>query len=130
MPSRIVPVSNGSDDEPIRNGLRAPDRNTLQLNSSGFPVVDDQTMSPTSAADVAEIGLTVLRKGYEPDVYHTVNTGEVTRYGFERAILRQAGLPPDLVSPCTSDEFPTAAKGPGYSALQNQKIRSVVPGGM
>ena len=97
---------------------------------NGFPVVDDQTMSPTSAGDVAEIVLEVLRKGCEPGVYHTVNTGEVTRYGFACEILRQAGLPPDLVRPCTSDEFPTAAKRPNYSALENQKIRSVVPGGM
>ena len=97
---------------------------------NGFAVVDDQTMSPTSAADVAEIVLEVLRKGCEPGVYHTVNTGEVTRCGFAREILRQAGLPPDLVRPCTSDEFPTAARRPSYSALENQKIRSAVPGGM
>ena len=95
-----------------------------------FPVVDDQTMSPTSAEDVAEVVLTVLRKGCDSDLYHVVNTGAVTRYGFAREILRQAGLPEDLVRPCTSGEFPTPAKRPSYSALENQKIRSVVPGGM
>ena len=97
---------------------------------NGFPVVDDQTMSPTSAGDVAEVVLTVLRNGCEPSIYHAVNTGEVTRYGFAREILRQAGLPAGIVRPCTSDEFPTAAKRPTYSALENRKLRSVVIGGM
>ena len=91
-----------------------------------FPVVDDQTMSPTSAEDVAEFVLTVLRRGCDRGVYHVVNTGEVTRYGFAREILRQAGMPVGIVRHCTSEEFPTAAKRPSYSALENQKLRSVV----
>lgn len=97
---------------------------------NGFPVVDDQTMSPTSAEDVAEIVLTVLRTGCEPGVYHAVNTGEVTRYGFACEILRQADMPVGIVDPCTSGEFPTVAKRPGYSALDNRKLSSVVAGGM
>ena len=97
---------------------------------SGFSVVDDQTMSPTSAEDVAEVVLTVLSKGCEPGVYHAVNAGEVTRYGFAREILRQAGMPTGVVRPCTSGEFPTAARRPGYSALDNRKLRSVVGCGM
>ncbi|MDE0005575.1 MAG: sugar nucleotide-binding protein, partial [Rhodospirillaceae bacterium] len=95
-----------------------------------FPVVDDQTMSPTSAQDVAEFVLTVLRRGCDRGVYHVVNTGEVTRYGFAREILRQAGMPVGIVRPCTSEEFPTAARRPSYSALENQKLRSVVADGM
>ena len=95
-----------------------------------FPVVDDQTMSPTSAEDVAEFVLTVLRRGCDRGVYHVVNTGEVTRYGFAREILRQAGMSAGIVRPCTSEEFPTAARRPSYSALENQKLRSVVANGM
>ena len=95
-----------------------------------FPVVDDQTMSPTSAGDVAEFVLTVLRCGCDRGVYHVVNTGEVTRYGFACEILRQAGMPLGMVLPCTSEDFPTAARRPSYSALENQKLRSVVAGGM
>ena len=89
--------------------------------SNGFAVVDDQTMSSTGLGDVAGIAPMVLGKGCGPGTHHTVNVHE---------ILRQAGLPPDLVRPCTSDEFPTSAKRPSYSALENRKIRSVDFGGI
>ena len=90
-----------------------------------FPVVDDQTVSPTSADDAADAILELLRLNTAPGTYHAVNSGHTTRHGFAREILRQAKLP-GLARPCTSEEFPTPAKRPKFSALDNKKIGSAV----
>lgn len=99
----------------------------LRLGSKGkeFRVVDDQTTSPTSTADVAAALLSLLPYGLEPGVLHVVNSGAVTRFEFAREILRQAGLPA-LARPCRSLDFPTPAMRPRYSALDNHKLRSMV----
>lgn len=84
-------------------------------------VVDDQTMSPTSTADVADVLLRLVEEGCAPGVYHAVNSGSATWFEFACEIVRQAGM--DVaVAPCRSADFPTAAMRPSYSALDNGKL--------
>ena len=99
----------------------------LRLGTKGkeFRVVDDQTTSPTSTADVANALLQLVRDGLEPGVLHVVNSGAVTRFDFACEILRQAELPA-LARPCGSADFPTPALRPGYSALDNNRLLSMV----
>ena len=66
-----------------------------------FAVVDDQTMSPASASDVAKATLELIRQGCEPGIFHAVNTGFATRYEFAREAIRQAGHSVNLVRPCS-----------------------------
>ncbi len=90
-------------------------------------VVDDQVMSPTATADVARVVVRMLRKGCDPGIYHIVNGGAATWYGFAREIVRQARVVADVV-PCTSAEFPTRAARPPYSALDNARVSALFGG--
>lgn len=84
-------------------------------------VVDDQVMSPTSTADVAQIVIRMLMEGCVPGVHHVVNSGTATWFRFAEEIIRLTGIDAS-VSPCTSDEFPTRAARPRFSALDNSKV--------
>ena len=83
-------------------------------------VVDDQTVSPTSTADVARVVMRMLAEGCEPGFYHVVNTGSATWFDFAREIVRRAGVDA-AVAPCASGEFPVRAERPRYSVLDNSK---------
>ena len=93
-------------------------------------VVDDQIMSPTATADIADIACRMLCQGCPLGTYHVVNTGTASWYDFATEIFRQTGLTAS-VAPCSSAEFPTRALRPSYSALDNAKtagsIRSPQP---
>ncbi|WAC54853.1 dTDP-4-dehydrorhamnose reductase [Gordonia sp. SL306] len=84
-------------------------------------VVDDQTGSPTYAADLAD-GLWEL-VSTEPDgstagvVLHATNAGSVSWYQVARAVFEEVGADPERVRPCTTDEFPRPAPRPAYSVL-------------
>ena len=84
-------------------------------------VVDDQTVSPTAAADVARVIVRMVTDGCAPGLYHVVNTGSATWFEFAREILRRARVDA-RVSPCASAEYPTRAARPRYSALDNSKV--------
>ena len=84
-------------------------------------VVDDQTMSPTATADVARVLLRMLAGGCDAGRYHVVNGGSATWCGFAREIVRRAGIEA-VVTPCRSEEYPTRAARPRYSALDGGKV--------
>lgn len=84
-------------------------------------VVDDQVMSPTATADVARIVLRMLTDGCAPGLYHVVNTGPASWFEFAREIVRRAEIDA-TVTPCSSEEYPTRAARPRYSALDNEKV--------
>jgi len=86
-------------------------------------VVDDQTLTPTSTMDVAA----AVRKlvGTEHyGLYHLTSAGQCSWFEFASAVFEYAGLSPDL-SPVNSGQFPTKAKRPAYSVLDNLHYRSV-----
>jgi dTDP-4-dehydrorhamnose reductase len=55
-------------------------------------------------------------------VYHLSASGETTWYGFAKAILEDAGLKTPVI-PIRSDQYPTAARRPKNSLLDNSKLR-------
>jgi dTDP-4-dehydrorhamnose reductase len=87
-------------------------------------VVDDQRGTPTWAADLAggllELAIRIAA-GEDPRrrVLHCTGAGEVTWYGFARAIFSEIGSDPDRIRPCTTEEFPRPAPRPAYSVLSN-----------
>ncbi len=85
-------------------------------------VVQDITMSPTSATDAARVILALVRAGAAPGIYHVVNSGEPTWFQFAREIVQQVGLPASVL-PITAREFPGKAIRPRYSALNHQKAQ-------
>ena len=84
-------------------------------------VVDDQTMSPTSTADVARVIVRMLTDGCAPGLYHAVNTGTATWFEFACEIIRRAGVEATVI-PCATGEYPVRAARPRYSVLDNAKV--------
>lgn len=88
-------------------------------------VVNDVFMSPTSTADVADMILALMDRDAEPGVYHAVNSGVASWYDFAAEIVARSGVKAKATA-ISSDEFPTAARRPRYSALDNSKISNLV----
>ena len=87
-------------------------------------VVNDQFGNPTNAADLAH-HLLKLAVTEQYGVYHCTGTGECSWYDFACKIVEYAGIPA-TVSPCTTAEYPTPAKRPAYSSLDNRMLRNTV----
>jgi dTDP-4-dehydrorhamnose reductase len=90
----------------------------LERERDTVSVVDDQVGSPTWSADLAQ-GLVALgaRPERVPPVLHCTGSGEVSWYGFARAVFAELGADPERVRPTTTEDFPRPAPRPGYSVL-------------
>ena len=94
-------------------------------------VVNDQVGAPTSAVSIANGVAGVLRAlKDEPDlvtsvsgIYHMTAGGATTWFDFARTIL--ANNDRCTILPITTADYPTAAKRPGYSVLDNAKLSRV-----
>ncbi|MEA1887276.1 MAG: dTDP-4-dehydrorhamnose reductase [Bacteroidota bacterium] len=91
-------------------------------------VVNDQTGSPTWAADLASAIMVILKQSIKDEkrfvngIYHYSNQGQCSWYEFAREIKKLKGL--DLkINPVSSAEFPLPAKRPAYSVLSLDKIK-------
>ena len=89
--------------------------------SAALRVVDDQTMSPTAAADVARVVMRMLEDGCPPGLYHVVNSGSATWFEFAREIVRRSGVAA-AVTPCSTEDYPARAARPRYSVLDNTGV--------
>lgn len=88
--------------------------------AGGVSVVNDQRGRPTIAADLATASYRALRSGVT-GVLHLANRGEATWFDLARAAVSVAGIDADLVSSCSSSEFPTQARRPAYSVLGTER---------
>lgn len=86
-------------------------------------VVSDQIGSPTNAADLAKVILTVLPQieNKSPEIYHYSNEGVCSWYDFTEAIFEINRISIN-VNPISSVEYPTHAKRPFYSVLNKYKF--------
>jgi len=98
----------------------------LNAARAGKPlkVVNDQIGNPTNAADLAK-HLLRLAETDEFGTYHCTNNSECSWYDFAGEFLRLSGLIYSM-EPCSTDEFPRAAKRPAYSALDNMMLRLTI----
>ena len=87
-------------------------------------VVCDQRGNPTNAADLAHHILKLLTTE-EYGVYHGTGEGECSWFEFTQKIVEYAGIDA-TVTPCTTEEYPTPAKRPAYSSLDNMMLRATV----
>jgi dTDP-4-dehydrorhamnose reductase len=85
-------------------------------------VVDDQTGCPTYTADLAE-AVWELVSGGDTGILHVVNAGKASWYEVAMEIFERAGRA-DLLTRCTSADFPTTARRPGYSVLDGTRARA------
>ena len=87
-------------------------------------VVSDQVGSPTYAGDLAKVLLEILPKinSEQVAIYHFANLGNCSWSEFAKAIFKIKGM--DVkVHPITTSQYPTLAKRPQYSVLENSKIK-------
>ncbi len=93
-------------------------------------VVDDQVGAPTWSRMLAEVTALALYRVLRGDLdldrvgglYHLTGSGQVSWFGFAKAILERSGLDCNLI-PIPSTEYPAPAKRPAYSVLDNSKVR-------
>ncbi len=90
----------------------------LEHERDTVSVVDDQVGAPTWSADLAA-GLVELgtREEPAPPVLHLTNSGQVSWFGFARAVFEELGADPERVLPTTTEAFPRPAPRPAFSVL-------------
>ena len=93
-------------------------------------VVNDQVGRPTYTVDLARatwglVGKQEAGSGKQGHVMHVANRGETTWYDVARRVFAAAGVP-ELVSPCTTAEYPTPARRPMYSVLDTSQYESLM----
>lgn len=88
-------------------------------------VVNDQIGTPTYAADLAQVILTILDSGkWESGIYHYSNQGEISWFDFASDIKEISGLTCE-VNGIPGSAYPTPAKRPPFSLLDKTKIKLV-----
>lgn len=86
-------------------------------------VVNDQIGSPTYAADLAEVILTIINyEKWIPGLYHYSNEGEISWFDFANDIKYFSNFKTQI-NGIPTEEYPTAAKRPKYSLLDKTKIK-------
>lgn len=110
----------------VKTMLRlASERETLRI-------VDDQRGCPTCAADLAAALLVMCRAVFGgSDVawgtYHYCGEGVTSWYGLAKEAIQMASsripLRMKTIAPIPTEQYPTPAKRPAYSALNCEKIR-------
>ncbi len=112
----------------------------LAKSRETLSMVADQMGAPTSAAFIADIASALAERVIHGErqligTYHLVPNGTTSWYQFARWILEQAEgterfkLMPDMIRPISTQEFPTSARRPLNSRLDNRKLQSVLPAG-
>lgn len=96
----------------------------LGREKSELGVVFDQIGTPTSATDLANAIVTILKsRQWIAGIYHFTNEGVASWYDFAKKIHQLAGISNCHIKPITSDLYPTAATRPFYSVLDKSKIK-------
>ena len=85
-------------------------------------VVDDQVLTPTYTADLAEATRQLIMTG-KYGLYHVSSEGQCSWYEFTRYIFERAGLQANL-SPVSSSAFASPVKRPANSVLSKAKLRA------
>ena len=97
----------------------------LMAERDTLGVVNDQIGTPTYAADLAQVILTILDSGkWEAGIYHYSNEGEISWFDFASDIKEIAGLDCE-VNGIPGSSYPTPAERPAFSLLDKTKIKEV-----
>ena len=95
----------------------------LSQRNQSIRVVNDQTVTPTSTAELAERVIELIQSE-EFGLFHMTNAGQCTWYEFAQTIFELMGKKGDLV-PVDSKDYGASATRPSYSVLDNSKARKI-----
>lgn len=108
----------------------------LAQERENLNIVDDQFGAPTWARHLADAVSQIVAMSYHrgdefwqqnSGVYHLTGGGGCSWYEFASAIfdfMRQADLNVPSIAPIDSESYPTSARRPMFSVLDNSKIRN------
>lgn len=93
-------------------------------------VVNDQTGRPTYTVDLARATWALVAAerrapGAGGRILHVANGGSATWYEVARHVFRRAGCE-DLLSPCTTADFPRPARRPAWSVLDTTRFERAI----
>ena len=94
----------------------------LQKDRESLHVVNDQFGSPTWSHRLAQQIKVLIDKGKE-GVYHATSEGYCSRFEWVQYVLERMDIKIPVL-PCTSDEYPTPAKRPANSILENRQLKT------
>jgi dTDP-4-dehydrorhamnose reductase len=101
----------------------------LLENKDSISVVNDQIGSPTWTRDLADVVIDHATRGWNEQIVHAVSSGQTSWFGFAEAIRkslsRQAGK---TILPISTDDYPTPAKRPEWSVLDNSETEGLIIG--
>ena len=101
----------------------------LAASNPELRIVDDQTGTPTYARELSINTAKIIEKIQvgleETGVFNMTCEGSTTWYGFAREILNIAGVEGVDITAISTSEFPTPAKRPSYSVLDNSKLHRI-----
>lgn len=89
----------------------------------GLSYVDDQRVTPTSTADLAGAILALI-KTETHGIFHLVNEGETSWYGWARAVLTELQIGGVELKPIPAAEYERPAAVPANGALANNAARA------
>lgn len=88
-------------------------------------VVNDQQGCPTWSLNLTEQIKALVESASPPvGVFHAVSKGSTTWYGFAAEFLRLMEVPHTL-APCSTSEYPTPAKRPANSILEDHALTAL-----
>jgi dTDP-4-dehydrorhamnose reductase len=85
-------------------------------------VVNDQMGTPTSTLELSEMIVKAIDRNLVPGIYHAAGKEVMSWHRFASLLIALKFKQKDVVAACSSDEYPTLAPRPGYSALDSSKI--------
>ena len=106
----------------------------LAQQKEELSIINDQIGAPTSAELIADITvqtvLQTLKDDTKKGIYHLVASGETSwfdyaNYVFEQARVSGADFKLKSVCPIPTEQYPTPARRPLNSRLNNQKIQKI-----
>jgi len=91
-------------------------------------VVSDQTGRPTSAIDLAEQIYKLITFKESPGIYHFANSGRASWFDFAQEIYKLVGADLNLLTPISTDDFPSTTGRPKNSVLELEgSVSEVLP---
>ncbi|MDD5706115.1 MAG: dTDP-4-dehydrorhamnose reductase [Kiritimatiellae bacterium] len=103
------------------NFLRTMLRLALRQPPQPIRVVNDQTGSPTWSGRLAR-QIARLLEDFRPGLYHATAHGSCTWYQLAQRFLARLQVPHELV-PIATPEYPTPARRPANSVLENRNLQ-------
>jgi dTDP-4-dehydrorhamnose reductase len=94
-------------------------------------VVSDQAGQPTWTKDLAKLIIAhqELGSGIRQGIVHATSSGSCSWFEFASEVALSLGFEPkEVIAPISTAEYPTPAKRPAYSVLNNQNETGLVIG--